>query len=106
MTKIKNIQKEVNHKKCNCENWLEHWERISGKTATVCCEKSCTNKDLQGAIVQKANTNTNTNTDYYYIIPLCTIHCTTDEEMEVLETLVTANRNLRCEEYAEVLSVG
>lgn len=102
MTKIKNIKKDKSLKKCNCDDWLEHWEKISGKTATVCCEKNCTNNELQGAIVQKLNTNT----DYCYIIPLCTLHSTTDEEMEVLETMVNANRNLRCEVYAEVLNVG
>jgi len=101
MTKVKNI-KTTSVIRSKTDNLLKYWEKKSGKCATVCCEKSCTNKDLNGAIVEIANTNI----VQYYIIPFCNFHCNSDEELDVLEIMVKANRQLHIEEYSEMYNNG
>lgn len=92
--KVKNIN-GTSQTKCMCGSWLAHWKKFSGQNTEYCTEKSCTNKDLVGAHVQKAN-STDTN---WYIIPLCNAHNQATRELEVSDTyrLVSANKKETCE---------
>lgn len=64
---VKNISGTSNNT-CNCESWLEHWERFGGQSISkYCSEKSCRNKPEIGAHVQK----TSVLDKNWYIVPLC-----------------------------------
>jgi hypothetical protein len=94
MTKVKNID-GTSDTKCKCGTWLDHWKKFSGQTVTYCCEKTCTNKELVGAHVQKADSTDS----YWYIIPLCHSHNKTTGELELSDgyRLVRANKQVTCE---------
>lgn len=95
--KIKNINGTVDNA-CSCGSWLMHWEKFSGQTTEYCQEVACTNKDLVGAHVQKANSLDNK----WYIYPLCNKHNRHDGELEVSDAfkLVPANKNETCEKLS------
>jgi len=94
MSKVKNIN-GTSQNICSCGSWLQHWGNFSNQTTKYCIEKSCINKDLVGAHIQKAN-STDQN---WYIIPLCKTHNASTEEIEISDSykLVSANKNLSCE---------
>jgi hypothetical protein len=49
------------------QNWLVHWEKISGQNAYLCFVKDCINRPTAGGLVQK-----DSQTDQrWYIVPLC-----------------------------------
>lgn len=85
MTKVKNII-GTNRSNSNCDVWLKFWEKHSGNNISYCTEKSCTCKDVVGALVQKVNSYDNN----IYVIPLCVKHSKSTEEMEVYSSLVPA----------------
>lgn len=94
MARIKNIN-GTSQNKCSCGSWLKHWEKFSGQTTSFCIEKSCINKDLVGAHVQKANSFDSK----WYIIPLCNKHNQSNGELEIIDTykMVSANKGETCE---------
>lgn len=92
MAKIKNIN-GTSQNKCSCGSWLAHWEKFSKGTTKYCKEKSCTNTDLVGAHVQKADSLD----DNWYIIPLCKIHNASSGILEVYGPFVSANKKGTCE---------
>ncbi len=94
MAKIKNIN-GTSDTTCKCGSWLKHWEKFSGQTTQYCTEIKCTNKDLVGAHVQKADSTDNN----WYIIPLCNSHNQSTGIMEVSDSykLVSANKKETCD---------
>lgn len=80
---------------CACDSWLAHWEKFSGRTATYCSEKSCTNKLLVGAHVAKVYGNDNK----VYIVPLCNAHNQSGKAVDIPDAtpLVSANPAETCE---------
>lgn len=93
MAKVKNIN-GTSSTTCKCGSWLKHWENYSKQTVNFCCEKSCLNKDLVGAHVQKAGSPDSN----WYIIPLCNAHNKATGEIEVSDSykLVSANKSETC----------
>lgn len=94
MAKVKNIN-GTSDNDCKCGSWLKHWMKYSGQTANWCSEKSCINKDLVGAHVQKADVSDMS----WYIIPLCSSHNKSSGVLETMESVkfVSANRKETCE---------
>ena len=92
MPRIKNINGNPSIP-CKCETWLKHWEKYTGKTAYYCSEEKCIEEDIVGAFVQKVNSS-DTNR---YIIPLCKFHYMSKAELDVVDTLVSANQKETCE---------
>jgi hypothetical protein len=93
--KIKNIN-GTSDTACVCGSWLKHWERIGGNPAPRFCPAgSCTNTDLVGAHVQKADSPDNK----WYIYPLCNAHNQHKGELDVSSAykLVSANKQETCE---------
>jgi hypothetical protein len=37
---------------CNCGDWIEHWEKLSGNKATICHAKDCLKTAFIGTHVQ------------------------------------------------------
>jgi hypothetical protein len=94
MAKVTNIN-GTSDTTCECGSWLQHWKNFSGQIVTFCSEKNCTNKDIVGAHVQKANSTNKS----WYIIPLCQSHNKSTSDLETVEscTLVSANKKETCE---------
>jgi hypothetical protein len=80
---------------CKCESWLDHWERFSGQSPTLCPVAECLNFLEVGAHVQKTGfTDTG-----WYIIPLCQKHnAKTGESLMVNDNvkMVSANASGTC----------
>lgn len=55
--------------------WL--WERKSGKKTNLCCERLCTNSDIEGTLVHSTKTHKN------YVVPLCEKHRNTEKEINL-----------------------
>jgi len=92
--KIKNINGTAGNK-CKCGTWLQHWEKFAGRSLpTFCAEKNCSKTDLVGAHVQKDSAIDRS----WYIVPLCSGHNRTANEIEILDTipLVSANVTNTC----------
>ena len=73
-------------------SWLDYWKKQTGQNPTYCSRKSCLNKDLVGAHVQKAYSTDNS----WYIVPLCN-SCNQKSSADVFEvtaTLVPVPSNL------------
>jgi len=94
MAKIKNIN-GTSQNKCSCGSWLQHWKNYSNQSVTYCSEKSCTDKKLLGAHVQKANSTD----EKWYIVPLCAEHNKSVGVIEIVDSvkLVSANKKETCE---------
>lgn len=94
MAKVKNIN-GTSDNNCKCGSWLQHWKNFSGHPVTWCVEKSCIEKDLVGAHVQKADSTDNN----WYIIPLCKSHNKSTGTLEISDSckLVSANKKETCE---------
>lgn len=93
MPRVKNVN-GISSITCKCGCWLNHWERYSGKTANYCAEQKCIEEDVVGACVRKVNSSDQN----LYIVPLCKIHNVSKSELDIVGTLVTANREVTCEE--------
>ena len=94
--RIRNIN-GTSQNTCSCGSWLVHWETFSGKSApTYCPERTCVNKDLVGAHVQKADRS---GSKKWYIIPLCNAHNQSSDDLEILPgySLVSANKAETCD---------
>ncbi|MBI2257403.1 MAG: hypothetical protein HYU67_00715 [Flavobacteriia bacterium] len=63
--------------KLSSEDLLWFWQQKTGQKTNLCCEKFCTNSNIEGTIVHCHNENKN------YIIPLCQEHKNSDKEMEI-----------------------
>ena len=66
---------------CNCESWIDHWERFSGLEASRCSVIDCDNNDLVGAHVSIIDNDD----DDCYIIPLCNEHSQSSDLLEIYE---------------------
>lgn len=66
MKKVYPVSRRFQHS--DTKSLLTHWEQKSGKHTNLCCEKLCTNSNIDGAIV------TIKGDDKLYIIPLCKEH--------------------------------
>lgn len=82
---------------CRCGSWLKHWAIYSGTYAlpNYCSVRGCTNKDIEGAHVQKANSED----EKWYICPLCKEHNHSKGTFEILShvDLASANKKITCE---------
>ncbi len=67
--KIKNINGS-GEVPCNCDSWLDHWDRFSDQSPTYCPVEECMNRIEIGARVQKDNPADGG----WYIVPLCQKH--------------------------------
>lgn len=57
--------------KCACENWLDHWMHVGGRTVpTFCPVAGCMNKLEFGSTVRKENSSDSEG----YVVPLCKEH--------------------------------
>ncbi|MEO8760342.1 MAG: hypothetical protein ABI388_04310 [Bacteroidia bacterium] len=89
-------------KKCQCANWLTHWENNSKqKVPEKCAAFGCVNKPEIAATVKQ------TNDVYNYIIPFC-IECNTkDFELSVWDFyLVSENENEFCTKIEIEISIN
>lgn len=92
MAKIKNINGTTQNT-CKCTSWLRHWEIFSKRKANYCSEKSCIEKKLVGAHVQKADSSDMR----WYIVPLCQTHNKSEGTLDIGTTdLVSANVSETC----------
>jgi len=92
--KIKNIN-GTGDNKCNCDSWLDHWNKFSGRTIPFCSVVYCMGHDLVGAHVQKEGDTDNK----LYIIPLCRGHnAETGKSFTIKDSypLVSANVSETC----------
>jgi len=86
--KVRNMENTAD-KKCNCNNWMEHWSKFAKKDLPVICVvKGCTREAEDGAHVRKNYNHTeikdiataasharnNTIDMKSYIVPLCKPH--------------------------------
>lgn len=71
-------------------SWLDYWEKKSGKTVSICGASGCSNKDLVGAHVQKANSTDKK----YYITPICHSCNQRTDEFNVVWDLIPVPSNL------------
>jgi hypothetical protein len=79
--------------KCNCDSWLEHWERFSRQKAHYCSVASCWKNNIVGAhVIQVYSTDKDT-----YVVPLCEEHNKSTEELNVGTTiLISSNVSKTC----------
>ena len=83
MAKFKNVP-DTSGEKCNCSDWIAHFEKFSNIKVEYCAEKKCIKKigthDIVGAHVVKVNSIDKN----HYILPLCKDHNhhTNTDEME------------------------
>ena len=92
--KVKNIKKTFN-KKCNCENWLKHWENNKkGKFPVYCITVNCYNSVSVGGIVIKTEGIDENN----YIIPICDVCNAKTINYSVKDgNFVSVNKSQKCD---------
>lgn len=56
---------------CGCRPAISHWEKHTGKRATICSLKGCTRQATIGGHVIKCHGNAS---NVQYIVPLCPAH--------------------------------
>jgi len=91
--KIMNIN-GLEGKACRCGSWLVHWQKLSGRRASICAEVNCEAAASAGALVMK-----DTGGDKWFVVPLCREHnALTGQELEVVDsaTMVTAETGAAC----------
>lgn len=71
-------------------SWLEYWESQTKEKKNICGAANCSNKDLVGAHVQKANSTDKS----YYITPICKACNNKTDEFDVYWKLVPVPSNL------------
>ena len=91
--KLKNIN-GITDTTCQCGSWLDHWKKFSGQSVVFCTERTCTNSDLVGGHVKKADGFD----DDFYIFPLCNRHNQSSGILEVSDSyaLVSARMSQTC----------
>ncbi len=77
--KVKNVESPPGLKYTG-EWWLQYWKSFSQRKTKVCTAKSCINKDLVGALVEKSNDNDKAT----YVVPLCQQHRKANDEFELI----------------------
>ncbi len=91
---VKNL-KGTSDLSCRCGTWLRHWERGSGRSATVCWVQGCAKPPEVGAHVKKVGTFDETR----YIVPMCQAHNMIDGNLLLSDAapLVPSNKQETCE---------
>ena len=90
MPSIKNIN-GTSDNKCNCENWVKHWEKYSKRSIKYCSAYGCMEEtNIVGAHVQKSDQTDS----MWYIIPLCHTHNMSKEELRVSDGTVFISANV------------
>lgn len=89
--KVRNIN-GTSQNTCKCGTWLEHWKNFSNQSLpSHCVEKSCYQKPMVGAHVQKDNSSDNN----WYIIPLCNSHNNeTGKSLDIMDGTVLVSANV------------
>lgn len=91
MTRVKNV---VGSSRFSApygySSWLDYWEKYVGRKVNICGAIECSNDDLVGAHVQKANSTDGR----YYITPLCRACNQRIGEFDVYFELVPVPSNL------------
>ncbi len=67
---------------------LQYWVSLNKRRAKVCSAKSCINRDVVGALVEK-----NEGDKTAYIVPLCHMHSKIKDNIE----LITGTRLIRAD---------
>lgn len=84
--KIKNLN-VTSDKVCTCsDSWLEHWEKKSGKIASLCAALDCSGKAEVGGHVKKAGSEKT-----HYIVPLCKACNKRTDEFDSFLEIVSAD---------------
>jgi hypothetical protein len=86
--KISSIQPE---KPCRCGNSFQHWKNFSHRFITGCPVVGCGKKDIVGMHVEKSESSDKE----IYIIPLCTEHSVSKDELEILEATKFVSADLK-----------
>lgn len=90
--KVRNVP-GTGERECNCDSWIDHWERFSGEKTNFCLASDCLAEATDGAHVVKVNSNDKSQ----YIVPLChACNMRTDNFDVPGEDLVPANVNKTC----------
>ena len=92
--KVKNLT-GTGSRTCRCANWLEHWRKHNTahhNLPTCCPVTTCSGMDLVGAHVVKAESEDSG----IYICPLCSVHSSSTDILEVDCTLAPANVSETC----------
>lgn len=92
MTRVKNVNGTDRFSAPTGYNsWLEYWEKQTGQRKSICGASGCSNGDLVGAHVQKANSTDKS----FYITPLCRSCNQRTDEFDVVWELVPVPSNLK-----------
>ncbi|MDR2575845.1 MAG: hypothetical protein LBC52_05315 [Treponema sp.] len=101
---VRNLQEKPHSPTCACDNWIEHWERNSGKKADICSAFICSKSAEVGGHVQKRNIND----DNWYIIPICK-SCNNElgQEYEVKTdtTFISVNETNQCRQKSLIKTI-
>ena len=79
---------------CECNSWLDHWEKYSANRAMFCNDAFCVNLAAVGAHVIKVDSD-----DVRYIVPLCLQHTLpSGQQVELREDsiLVAFTEQIHC----------
>lgn len=88
--KVRNVSGTTDRARNIGGSWLEYYKRKSGKIHHYCAAYGCTNTDLVGGHVVKAESYDKS----WYIIPICKHHNSPGKEFWVQEEeLVSATDN-------------
>lgn len=91
MTKVKNVLGSSRFAAPDgYSSWLDYWEKQTGTKKFTCGASGCSNSDLVGAHVQKANSSDKS----WYITPLCKACNQRTDEFDVFWNLVPVPSNL------------
>ena len=74
------ITSNPTEKNCRCGNWFQHYKNFSFRQITGCVVEGCGKVDIIGTHVQKTDHKDQT----IYILPLCTKHSESKEELNIL----------------------
>ncbi len=90
--KVHNIN-VTKQKVCKCGSWLDHWKNFSKRPVRKYCPvKNCLDKNLYGALVQKADADDIN----WYIIPLCSAHGKSSRKsLEIFDALKLIPANIK-----------
>lgn len=92
MTKVKNVNGSSRFlAPSGYDSWLDYWEKQTGEKKSVCGAANCSDGDLVGAHVQKANSIDRS----YYITPICRACNQRTDEFDVTWRLVPVILYLR-----------
>lgn len=88
---VTNIRR-IDETNCKCGSWLAHWERLAGRAAFFCAERSCcVSYGLVGAHVQIAGASDRA----WYIVPLCAKHNANGAALDISDGVKPVAANVR-----------